>query len=121
MQTAFAQVAVRDLARRKESCRLRISSYLRREVAAEADRTLVVAPCRKVQTSTGAVQVEVKNRSIGGFHEKKQVLTLRAPDWRIGGCIGGRTDCIGLCSSSVLRRLNSPEGCTLLGLVTAGR
>lgn len=55
------------------------------------------------------------------------ILTFLMYDWRIG-CpgIGGpgmivRTGCIGLCSSSVLRRLASPVDWTLLGLETAGR
>lgn len=50
----------------------------------------------------------------------KTVLTFLILDWRMG-CAIVRTGCIGVCSSSVFRRLNSPVDCTLLGLDTAGR
>lgn len=48
------------------------------------------------------------------------LLTFLILDWRIG-CAIVRTGGIGLCSSSVFRRLNSPVDCTLLGLDGAAR
>jgi hypothetical protein len=47
--------------------------------------------------------------------------SLRIPDCLMGGAIVGRMADIGLCSSSVFLRLDSPEGWTVLDFMAAGR
>lgn len=75
--------------------------------------------------------LSVEKRGLGGFLRPVSTIvtglarlfapTLRILDWRIGGAIAGRTDGGGLCSSSVLLRLESPGWGITLGLGGAGR